>query len=123
MKEISKYKNDHIDFKKKYFATLDSFESCTVVDCKSCNMGKWIVSCEEENLNFTKLKEWSKLKQNHEYIHQKVQLYIDNNAKKSENKISREISAQIEDMSSNLFDSLNDILYIESKGYNSEKQS
>jgi methyl-accepting chemotaxis protein len=107
MKEISKYKNDHIDFKKKYFATLDSFESCTVVDCKSCNMGKWIVSCEEENLNFTKLKEWSKLKQNHEYIHQKVQLYIDNNAKKSENKILREISAQIEDMTSNLFDSLN----------------
>ena len=123
MKEVSKYKNDHIDFKKKYFATLDSFESCTVVDCKSCNMGKWIVSCEEENLNFTKLKEWSKLKQNHEYIHQKVQIYIDNNAKKSENKILREISAQIEDMTSNLFDSLNDILYIESKGYNSEKQS
>ena len=123
MKEVSKYKNDHIDFKKKYFATLDSFESCTVVDCKSCNMGKWIVSCEEENLNFTKVKEWSKLKQNHEYIHQKVQIYIDNNAKKSENKILREISAQIEDMTSNLFDSLNDILYIESKGYNSEKQS
>ena len=116
MKEVSKYKNDHIDFKKKYFATLDSFESCTVVDCKSCNMGKWIVSCEEENLNFTKVKEWSKLKQNHEYIHQKVQIYIDNNAKKSENKILREISAQIEDMTSNLFDSLNDILYIESKG-------
>ena len=115
MKEISEYKNDHINFKKRYFSTLDSFESCTVVDCKSCNMGKWIISCEEENLDFTKVKEWSKLKQNHENIHQKVQSYIDNNAKKSENKILREISAQIEDMTSNIFDSLNDILYIDSR--------
>ena len=34
MKEISKYKNDHINFKKNYFKNLDSFESCKVIDCK-----------------------------------------------------------------------------------------
>ncbi len=115
IKEVSKYKNDHINFKKKYFATLDSFESCTVVDCQSCNMGKWIISCEEKDLNFTKIKEWKQLKQNHEEVHQKVQIYINNNAQKVENTVLREISAQIEDTTIKVFDSLNDILYMESK--------
>jgi len=115
MKEISKYKSDHINFKKKYFATLDTYENCTVVDCKSCNMGKWIVSCEEKSLNFTKVKEWEVLKQNHKDVHEKVQVYIENNANKVENKILREISAQIEESTTSVFDSLNDILYVESK--------
>ena len=113
MREVSKYKNDHIDFKKKYFATLDSFESCTVVDCKSCNMGKWIVSCEEKSIGFTKTNEWKVLKQNHENVHQKVQIFVDNNAKKIENEVLREISAQIEDSTVKVFDSLNDVLYID----------
>mgnify|MGYP003583423517 FL=1 len=115
IKEVSKYKNDHINLKKKYFSTLDNFENCIVVDCKSCNMGKWIVVCENENRGFTKTNEWKTLKQNHEDVHQKVQVYMDNNAKKSENKILREISAQIEDSTINVFDSLNDVLYIDSK--------
>ncbi len=113
MREVSKYKNDHINFKKKYFATLDSFESCTVVDCKSCNMGKWIVSCEEKSIGFTKTNEWKVLKQNHENVHQKVQIFVDNNAKKIENEVLREISAQIEDSTVKVFDSLNDVLYID----------
>ncbi|MDD2896806.1 MAG: methyl-accepting chemotaxis protein [Aliarcobacter sp.] len=115
MKEVSKYKNDHINLKKKYFSTLDSFENCTVVDCKSCNMGKWITLCETEKRDFTKAKEWESLKQNHEDVHQKVQVYMDNNAKKAENKILREISARIEDATINVFDSLNDILFVDSK--------
>ena len=113
MREVSKYKNDHINFKKKYFATLDSFESCTVVDCKSCNMGKWIVSCEEKSIDFTKTNEWKILKQNHEDVHQKVQIFVDNNAIKTDNEVLREISAQIEDSTVKVFDSLNDILYID----------
>jgi len=115
MKEISKYKNDHISFKKKYFSTLDSFEDCTVVDCKSCNMGKWIISCEEKNNDFTKTNEWKTLKQNHEDVHNKVQSYMSSNAKKEKNKILREISGQIEDSTIKVFDSLNDILFIDSK--------
>ena len=40
---------------------------------------------------------------------------MDNNAKKAENKILREISAQIEDSTIKVFDSLNNILYVDSK--------
>ena len=60
-------------------------------------MGKWIILCETEKRDFTKVKEWEILKQYHEDVHQKVQVYMDNNAKKFENKILREISTQIED--------------------------
>ena len=43
-----------------------------------------------------------------------MQVYIEKNANKVENKILREISAQIEESTTSVFDSLNDILYVES---------
>ncbi len=115
MKEISKYKNDHINFKKGYFKTLDSYEDCTVVDCKSCNLGKWISSCEVQNEEFTKMKEWNTLKQNHENVHKKVQEYVTSNANKIENQHLRKTASEIEEGTIKVFDSLNDVLYIESK--------
>ena len=115
IKEVSKYKNDHINFKRKYYETLDNFESCQVVDCKSCNMGKWIITCENEKRNFTNAKEWSILKSNHELVHNKVQQYILENSQKMQNKILRQTASDIEDATLKVFDSLNDILYVESK--------
>jgi methyl-accepting chemotaxis protein len=117
IKEVSKYKNDHINFKKKHYETLDNFENSHVVDCKSCNMGKWIISCENENSSFVKSNEWNLLKLNHELVHGKVQDYITKNSQEVENKILRQIASDIEDATLNVFDSLNDILYIESKKY------
>ncbi len=114
IKEVSKYKNDHINFKKKYYETLDSFENCTVVDCKSCNMGKWISLCENENKDFIKVKQWQILKQNHEEIHNKVQQYVIENSQKRQNSILRQTASEIEESTIKIFDSLNDILYIES---------
>ena len=115
IKEVSKYKNDHINFKKKHYETLDSFENCQVTDCKSCNMGKWIIACENENKSFTKVKEWGTLKSNHELVHGKVQDYITKNSQQVENKILRQTASDIEEATLKVFDSLNDVLYIESK--------
>ena len=115
LKEVSKYKNDHINFKKNNYEKLDSFETCTVVDCKSCNMGKWIIQCENEQKEFTKVKEWSSLKQNHELVHSKVQQYINENATKTANQTLRKTASEIEEATVKVFDNLNDILYVESK--------
>ena len=115
LKEVSKYKNDHINFKKKYYTHLDSYENCQVVDCKSCNMGKWITLCEREGKPFTQVKEWDILKQNHEQVHNKVQQYVLENSLKSKNQILRKTASDIEDSTVKVFDSLNDILFIESK--------
>jgi len=115
IKEVSKYKNDHINFKKSYYKDLDNFKDCNVVDCKSCNMGKWIVSCENENREFTKVNEWNLLKSNHKNVHEKVQAYVSKNANKEKNKILRKIASEIEESTVKVFDSLNDVLYIDSK--------
>ena len=36
-------------FQRNNFKNVDSFEDCTVVNCKSCNLGKWVIACETEN--------------------------------------------------------------------------
>jgi methyl-accepting chemotaxis protein len=78
-------------------------------------MGKWIITCENEKRNFTSAKEWSILKSNHELVHNKIQQYILENSQKMQNKILRQTASDIEDATLKVFDSLNDILYIESK--------
>ncbi|WP_418181011.1 methyl-accepting chemotaxis protein [Aliarcobacter lanthieri] len=115
MKYISSYKNDHINFKKRYFKTLDTFEDCMVDSCKICNLGKWIVTCENRKETFVKDEKWQKLKLNHENMHKKLQEYVSQNASKVENQVLRKIASQIEDSTIQVFDSLNDILYLESK--------
>ncbi|MCT7582135.1 methyl-accepting chemotaxis protein [Aliarcobacter butzleri] len=115
IKELSTYKNDHINFKKRYYKTLNNFTNSTIDDCKSCNVGKWMISCENNNEIFVKNEKWKVLKQTHKDVHQKMQEYITQNANKIENKILRQIASQIEDATMKFFDSLNDILYLESK--------
>ncbi|WP_323591610.1 methyl-accepting chemotaxis protein [Aliarcobacter butzleri] len=115
IKELSTYKNDHINFKKRYYKTLNNFTNSIIDDCKSCNVGKWMISCENNNEIFVKNENWKVLKQTHKDVHQKMQEYITQNANKIENKILRQIASQIEDATMKFFDSLNNILYLESK--------
>ena len=110
IQEVSKYKKDHIDFKKKYFSTLDSFETCTVVDCQSCNMGKWILTCEQESRPYTSSQEWENLKASHKKVHDKVQEFINQNAQKEENTKLKLIGGEIEQATEEVFNHLNTIL-------------
>ncbi|RBQ30820.1 chemotaxis protein [Arcobacter sp. FW59] len=117
IKEISRYKNDHINFKKRYFKTLDKFEDCMIDNCRMCNLGKWIVSCESKKETFVKDEKWQNLKTNHENMHNKIQEYISQNASRVENQVLRKIANQVEENTIKVFDSLNDILYLESRNY------
>ncbi|MFW3346265.1 methyl-accepting chemotaxis protein [Aliarcobacter butzleri] len=115
IKELSTYKNDHINFKKRYYKTLNNFTNIVIDNSESCNVGKWMISCENNNEIFVKNENWKVLKQTHKDVHQKMQEYITQNANKIENKILRQIASQIEDATMKFFDSLNNILYLESK--------
>ncbi|EFU70052.1 methyl-accepting chemotaxis protein [Aliarcobacter butzleri JV22] len=115
IKELSTYKNDHINFKKRYYKTLNNFTNIVIDNSESCNVGKWMISCENNNEIFVKNEKWKVLKQTHKDVHQKMQEYITQNANKIENKVLRQIASQIEDATMKFFDSLNDILYLESK--------
>ena len=104
-----------MNFKKRYFKLLNRYENCKVDDCKSCNMGKWIISCESKNEIFTKDEKWHILKNHHENLHEKMQEYITQNSNKIENKFLKNTANQIEEITIKIFDSLNDILYLNSK--------
>ncbi|MFY4790230.1 methyl-accepting chemotaxis protein [Aliarcobacter butzleri] len=115
IKELSTYKNDLINFKKRYYKTLNNFTNIVIDNSESCNVVKWMISCENNNEIFVKNENWKVLKQTHKDVHQKMQEYITQNANKIENKILRQIASQIEDATMKFFDSLNNILYLESK--------
>jgi len=115
IQNISKYKNDHINFKKTYFETLGSFEFSRVKDCKSCNLGRWIAESESMNKDFVKSSEWIKLKEVHFSVHEKVQNYLDLSANKEENKVLKEAAKEIEDATTKIFSSLNDIAVVNTK--------
>ena len=107
--EISKYKNDHINFKKKNFATLDTFKAHKVVDCHSCNLGKWIDEQERIGANFVSSSSWNELKKVHEHVHNGVQEYINKNAQKVSNEELKKVAILIENDTSKVFSELDNI--------------
>jgi len=112
LEDISRYKHDHITFKKKNFSNLDSFEFTKVIDSSSCNMGKWIIKLENENQDLKHNKNWENVKLFHDGVHKKVEEFIYINSKKEENKILQEKAKEIEDLTQKLFDELNLLLEI-----------
>ena len=107
--EVAKYKNDHINFKKKNFLDLDSFKVHKVVDCHSCNLGKWIDKQEQENASFVSSSSWKELKKVHEHVHLGVQKYIDKNANHSDNDELKHIAFSIENDTTKVFKELDNI--------------
>jgi hypothetical protein len=112
LNEVSKYKNDHINFKAKNFEQLNKFENFKVVDCHSCNMGRWIDNQEQDKIGFTHSKQWEELKDVHEKVHSKIQTYVTKNASKASNEELRELAKNIEEDTVKVFHALNNILEV-----------
>ncbi|RXK14448.1 chemotaxis protein [Halarcobacter mediterraneus] len=115
IQKISKYKNDHINFKRNYFKELDSYKQIEVKNESLCELGTWMKNQEKENEAFTKTNEWNTLKERHKNVHLKVQNYVDLNAQKVNNKHLKEAAKEIEDATALIFSSLNDIAVINTK--------
>ena len=109
---ISGYKNDHINFKDTNFAKLDTFTSWKVTDCKSCNLGKWILECESKGKDFVSSSAWSDLKKTHEHVHAGVQQFVDKNASRASNEELEKIAESIESDTVKVFDDLNALLEV-----------
>ncbi len=108
--EIARYKNDHINFKDTNFAKLDTLQKWTVTDCKSCNLGKWILACESENRSFVNTSTWTHLKHVHEEVHANVQNYINMNADNVDPLELDKVADSIEEATYKVFDSLDNVL-------------
>ncbi|WP_321315398.1 methyl-accepting chemotaxis protein [Halarcobacter sp.] len=115
IQNISKYKNDHINFKKKHFSFLNEFRDVDVTKYTNCNLGKWIVNTQESNKEFINSSEWKILKEKHEAVHDAVQKFMDLNAKKANNNELKEKAKYIEELTSEIFNCLNDIAVVNTK--------
>ncbi|AXH10516.1 chemotaxis protein [Malaciobacter halophilus] len=109
--KISKIKNDHILFKDTNFAKVGQkdVQAWTAAKCTECNFGKWIAQEEAKGTAFTKSSNWKNLKIYHECVHQRVQDYIDENAKKASNETLAKISREVDDCTVKLFECLDNI--------------
>jgi len=108
--DISKYKNDHINFKNENFEKLDTYEKVLATDNSNCNLGKWILSCESSAKTFVKTTYWNSLKIAHEKVYMKIQEYLDLNSNKDEEGLEV-VANEIELATREVFDILDSILY------------
>ena len=106
---LNKLQLGHIKFKDTNFKKLDGKTKFTVVDHKSCALGKWIIKSENDNEVYTKTANWKELKEHHFNVHNGVQQYInlDSNAQKPNILIPQ--SLKIEISINKVFDSLNTV--------------
>ena len=116
--KTAELKNAHIKFKMNNYEKVGTYEKWNVSDETSCTMGKWISEVESQQLEYTKTKEWTELKEIHENVHKCVQRYVDENSKQASNTKLREIAANVESYTLSLFDKLNEIKIINCKALN-----
>jgi methyl-accepting chemotaxis protein len=112
---VASYKRDHIKFKAANFERLNEYSQFSVVDCKSCRLGKWIIEQEDNGEKFTKSNEWNALKDAHEKVHMDVQIYVDKNAQHIPQHQLVHSAVQIENDTLEVFDKLNQLLKINCK--------
>jgi len=115
IQSISKYKNDHISFKKKYFSILSDYKQTKVIDSKHCDLGKYIELSEENKKPYTKTKQWDMLKYKHNCFHEAVENFIKLNAQKANNNTLKESASKIEELTYEIFNCLNDIAVVNTK--------
>ncbi|MGB5792344.1 MAG: hypothetical protein WBG68_05765, partial [Poseidonibacter sp.] len=115
IQKISKFKNNNINFKKRYFSDLNTYKTLSVIQNKDTQLGKWILDCENQNKAYTNCKEWEKLKERKEQFHIIMQKFMDLNAQKVNNEELRKVAKEVEYLTGDLFSSLNDIAVVNTK--------
>ena len=112
---ISKFKNNNINFKKHYFADLDSYEHISIAKNEDTELGKWIINSERNQKPYVNSAQWKKLKDRKEKFHELMQEFMDLNAQKASNEQLRALAKDIEYITGDLFSSLNDISVVNTK--------
>ena len=106
---LNKLQLGHIKFKDTNFKKLDGKTKFTVVDHKSCALGKWIIKSENDNENYTKTSNWKELKEHHFNVHNGVQEYVNLDSDAQKPNILIPQSLTIEKSINKVFESLNTV--------------
>jgi len=100
---VATLKNAHIEFKINNFNKLGHNNHWTVVDHKSCGLGKWIIEQDQIQSDFTKSDNWGNLKTVHARIHNGVQNYINADSNNELGNVLEELSVEIEHATGEVF--------------------
>ena len=106
---LNKLQLGHIKFKDTNFKKLDGKTKFTVVDDKSCALGKWIIKSEKDNESYTTTVNWKELKKHHYNVHNGVQQYINLDSDAQKPNILIPQSLIIEKSINEVFESLNTV--------------
>ena len=104
---ITQMKNDHIHFKNGILKRVGTKSHFSVVDSRSCRLGKWMIEQERLNRPFTKTKTWERLQERHQEIHIHAQEYVTQNANNADNAKLKKIGEDIDQATLSIFSALN----------------
>ncbi|MBP9490692.1 MAG: cache domain-containing protein [Aliarcobacter sp.] len=109
--KISKLKNDHIRFKLTNFDKVGKTKvAWSVTKPTDCDLGKWLLEQENRGEAFTKTENWKELKLNHDFVHNSVQDYINEDCKEISNKdILNNLSQKLDSSTINVFKCLDQL--------------
>ena len=108
---LAKRKYEHIAFIDNNFNKLGEYKTWTVTSPTMCNLGKWITESENNNEVFTTTPNWKNLKEYHNDVHQTVQTYINQDAKRTSNFELRITAEKLNAAISNVFNSIDTIKF------------
>ena len=100
---LNRLKLDHVNFKNRNCVKLGTKTTWTVVKDNECNLGKWIIESEQNNKNFTKTDNWTKLKEVHLQVHKGMQDIIIENANSSNNQVLGKQAHELDEAISSVF--------------------
>jgi len=115
--DLNKLKSDHINFKNNNFCACQEGNSFKVKTSTECDMGKWIIQTEKDNLAFTESALWEEIKATHSKFHDMVQDTVDLYADGYENGQIIAVTENIELEINSIFDLIDQL-----KEYNCDLQ-
>lgn len=105
--EFNARKNDHIEFKNKFFKECKPGFKQTVTKPTECKLGLWMA--ENEHQDFAKTEEWKRLKIEHERVHRMVQDSTDLYADKYSNGQIISVTNHLENSMTKVFELLDSL--------------
>ncbi len=111
----AKLKNGIIKFKNHHFKALCEYKNSAVDSFEKTSLGQWIQDQEEENKKFVHFEIWDELKALNQNYTQRIQEYITQSANRVNNEELIVISTAIENITIDIFDTLNELKVLNCK--------
>lgn len=111
----AKLKNGVIKFKNHHFKALFEYKNSVIDSFEKTALGQWIQEQEDDGKKFVHFEIWKELKRLNQNYTQCIQEYITQSANKTNNKELIVISTAIENLTIDIFDTLNELKVLNCK--------